>query len=284
MGIHSVLALPELIVAQSRPEVWIRRGTIALPRPPATVSCVTDEGVQLHYEGTGSFLIRAGREILVDPAPRIEEPVLRLFILGAALGVVLHQRGRLVLHASAVAVGGKAVALLAPSGGGKSTLAAALHRRGHDIVADDVLAVDASGATTAPVVFPGFPQVKLWPEAVTALGDALESLPHLRPGLEKRARRVTRGFSHEPVPLKRIYVLAEAESTGIELLPPQEAMLELIRHSYCTRLLQSVGAESHFRQCANVANQIGVRRLRVQRSLARLPELARRLEEDLAGC
>jgi hypothetical protein len=59
-------------------------------------------------------------------------------------------------------------------------------------------------------------------------------------------------------------------------------MLELIRHSYCTRLLQRIGSEAHFAHCSNVANRVPCRRLRVKRSLAALPGLARMVEEDLA--
>jgi hypothetical protein len=186
------------------------------------------------------------------------------------------------LHASAVAVGDRTVGFLSHSGGGKSTLAAAMHRRDHRLVADDVVALDAS-AVGQTMVYPGFPQLKLWPEAVEALGEALETLPHIRPGIEKRARRITHGFARGPLPLKRLYVLAEAKANRVELLPPQEAIVELIRHSYCARLLQSIGREAHFRQCATVVNQIGVRRLNVNRSLAKLPELAQLVEDDLAN-
>ena len=235
----------------------------------------------LSYPRVGRFLVREGKQIVVSPHPAVEVRVLRLFLLGVGLGVILHQRGRFVLHSSAVNVAGGAVAFLGWSGQGKSTMAAAMHKRGHSLVADDVVAVDAAGS--APKVYPGFPQLKLWPEAAVALGEALESLPHLRPGLEKRARRVTRGFTRAPLPLRRVYVLAEGGTAGIERLPPHDAMLELIRHSYCARLLQSIGAETHFQQCATVVNQVGVRRLRMRRDLKALGGLTQLVEDDLGN-
>jgi hypothetical protein len=58
-----------------------------------------------------------------------------------------------VLHASAVAVDGRAVALIAASGTGKTTIAAHLVAAGADLLADDVLAVTAgAGGVTA---YPG---------------------------------------------------------------------------------------------------------------------------------
>ena len=71
--------------------------------------------------------------------------------------MLLQQRGYLVLHASAVAAGGTAVAFLGHAGWGKSTTAAALYAQGYGLVTDDVLAVEmSSGRLMVP---PGEPLV-----------------------------------------------------------------------------------------------------------------------------
>lgn len=54
-------------------------------------------------------------------------------------------QGLEVLHAGAVVVAGEAVALSGPSGSGKTSLALALQRRGAELLADDVLAVERTG-------------------------------------------------------------------------------------------------------------------------------------------
>jgi hypothetical protein len=54
-------------------------------------------------------------------------------------------QGLEVLHAGAVVVGGKGVALSGPSGSGKTSVALALQRRGAELLADDVLAVERVG-------------------------------------------------------------------------------------------------------------------------------------------
>ncbi len=252
--------------------------------PPEAVGAegyseATSEEAYFFWEEVGAFLVRGGREIIVDPAPGVEERVLRLFILGPTLTVLLHQRGWLVLHGSAVAIDGGAVAFLGGSGWGKSTTAAALHARGHAIVADDVTAVRLD--TDRPIVSPGFPRLKLWPEAAVTVGDDPRTLPRLHPELEKRARRVTEGFSSASLPLKRIYVLAEGESQRIEPIQPQEALVELVRHSYVSRLRQAAEAPTHFLQCSRVVKTVPVLSLRRPRYLPALPDLARLVEEDL---
>jgi hypothetical protein len=286
LGLHSVLALPELVAADAAPDVVIRLGEVErtpeeAEKPGACFRATAGE-VGLFWEGVGVFLVREGAEIVVDPAPGVEERVLRLFILGPSLGVLLHQRGFLILHASAVVVNGAAVAFVGGSGWGKSTTAAALHKRGHGIVADDVVAVFVDDEVD-PIVFPGFPQLKLWPEAAESLGEVPEMMPRLHPLGEKRARRDARGFPQASLPLTCIYVLAEGEAQEIEDLHSQEAFVEIVRHSYVVRLLEATGARTlHFNQCAMLVRRVPIRRLKTHRSLAALPDLAKLVEEDVA--
>jgi hypothetical protein len=114
--------------------------------------------------GIGTFLVRDGREILVDPDPDAGDALLQLALLGPVLAALLQQRGDLVLHASAVEIDGAAVGFLGGRGAGKSTMAAALLRRGYPLLTDDILAVSLEDGS--PRVLPGFPQLKLWPDAV----------------------------------------------------------------------------------------------------------------------
>lgn len=287
LTIRSHLPLPELssTKATAEADVIVRYGEV--DRQPTKEACsdahawATPSEVCFFWEEAGAFLVRNGREIIVDPAPGVAEKVVRLFFLGPVLAALLHQRGLLVLHASAAVMGGGAVAFLAGSGRGKSTVAAALHNRGYGILVDDVLALDVD--QTPPLVLPGFAQLKLWPETIEALGEPLEILPRLHPDFEKRARRVDRDFPQDPLALQRIYVLAEGPKQLIEIIPPREAMVELVRYSYRIRLLQPIGVKSHFRRCAVLANSIPVRRLTAQRSLGKLSSLVELVEREISN-
>jgi hypothetical protein len=77
-------------------------------------------------------------------------------------------RGYEALHAAAVEMGAGVVAVVGTSGAGKSTLAAELVRRGHRLVADDVLVLGrTAGRVTA---FPGSPHISLDPACETVPG------------------------------------------------------------------------------------------------------------------
>lgn len=286
LSIHSPLALPELVAGGEAADVIIRLGRVSCPPLETTDSKgwlkTAGEEVGFFHEEVGAFLVRGGAEILVDPVPGVEEHVLRLFILGMGLGLLLRQRGHLVLHASAVEIEGSATAFLGWKGIGKSTMAAALYERGHGIVTDDVLALDFGGAKSL-VVLPAFPQLKLWPEAAAAVGNVPDALPRLGLRLEKRSRRAERRFPQKPLPLKCIYVLATGPAPGIEPLQPRDAFVELVGQSYLVRSLRSTSAASlHFRQCTQLVNCVSIRLLKTNRSLAALPDLAQMVERDAA--
>jgi hypothetical protein len=281
--------LPELPAAAAGADVDIRIGAVLRPSAErdaegAIVWATAHEAGRV-VDGVGACLVRGGHEIIVDPASGVDVRALRLSILGPALALLLHQRGRFVLHASAVESDGGAIAFAGGSGWGKSTLAAALHARGCGMVADDVTAIVLGGAT--PTVLPAFPQFKLWPAAVTSLGGAPDALARVHPLFEKRAHRITRGFSRGPLPLRRIYVLADDAAPNIERLPAQDAFLALVRHWYGARfgdrLLRVDGASAvHFQQCATLVDQVPCYQLRRAHSAVDTLELADVVQADLA--
>jgi hypothetical protein len=285
LGIHSALELPELAPGPAPPDVVVRLGHLpgAPSDPPVggVLLRTSADETCLYWPDVGTILLRHGREIILDPRPEATPDLLRLYLLGPVLGLLLHQRGLLVLHASAVTLDSGVVAFLGHSGGGKSTTAATLHARGCAVVADDVVAVDL-GASGGPAALAGFPQLKLWPDALTALGERPEDLPRLHAGEEKRAR-VADTVTTTARPLRRLYVLTDAEALDLQPLGGHAAVFELLQHSYVAPALERLGSSSFLAQCARLAAAVPVRRLRRPRCLARLGELAALVEADAAA-
>jgi hypothetical protein len=246
--------------------------------PGASVVRATHDEACLRWPKAATILIRHGREITLDPEPGVHPHIVRLLLLGPALALLLHQRGLLVLHASAVTLADGVTAFLGHSGHGKSTTAAALHARGSRVVADDVVAVNlAAGA--APVALSGVPELRLWPDAVRALGETPDVLPRVHPSEEKRAHAVA-GMGRDSAPLRSLYVLADGETLEIEPLDGHAAAFELLQHSYVAPALERLGSSRHLAQCARLARAVPVRRLRRPRALAGLGELGALIEAD----
>lgn len=289
LTIHSEFALPELVPSTTDPiDVSIRFGRVDRSRMTAnrlgTYLYVTPQDVSFFWEGVGGILVRDGKEVILDPLSGVEERLLRLPILGIVFSVILHQRGFLVLHASAVEVNGGAAIFLGGRGWGKSTLAATLYGRGHRPISDDLVAIDLSG--TMPFVIPGFPQFKLLPDAAAmALGDDPDTLPRLAYGYEKRSRRVVDRFSAEPLPLRGIYQLALGPMPALKPLGVKDATIQLIGNSYIARgtqqLLQQYGGVRHLQQCATTIATVPIYRLERPQSLDIVPKIADLVEANL---
>ena len=225
LNISSAILLPELQASTHQiADVVITFGKVdlTLPQPEPTWDYFHLEGdsAYLYWKVVGKFLVKSGYEIIIDPLPDVEERVLRLPLLGAVLAMLLHQRQYLVLHASAMAIGDSAAVFLGPKGQGKSTMAATLYGRGHKQMTDDAAAINIdSDSDTPPILLPGFPQIKLWPEAATAaLGDNPEKLRKIHPEVEKRARPTVENFLQKSLPLKRVYILSQGSDIKIKPL------------------------------------------------------------------
>lgn len=102
-----------------------------------------DDGHVVRFHRCGEFHFSADLDrVEVCPDPDGRHEILPILMAGTVGAMLLTLRGNTVLHASAVAVDGRVVAFVAPSGGGKSTLAALLCKQGAELVTDDVLVVD----------------------------------------------------------------------------------------------------------------------------------------------
>ena len=286
LGIHSALRLPEFqAIAGLEADVVIRYDALADLRPSLVADSqhfFTPEAAYLNWDKVAFFWVLQGKEIVIAPYPGADEAQIRLH-LSSAMAVLLHQRQYLVLHASAVAIDGNVVAFVGEKGEGKSTMAATLYGRGHDLVADDIVAVDMRDRLLVP---PGFPQLKLWSDAVVStLAQDPETLPRLDARYDKHARAVTERFCQTVLPLKRIYVLSEGAVPAIKPLEPQAALKQMFTHWYlaavASQLLKGESAALHLRQCATLINQIPVQKLERPRALSLLPQVAELIEADL---
>ena len=74
---------------------------------------------ELHADDHASGRIDVSIRLAPALSPDVLEGDVRAYLLGTAIGALLHQRGLLPLHASAVEVNGRAVAFIAPAGHGK---------------------------------------------------------------------------------------------------------------------------------------------------------------------
>ncbi|HEY9632635.1 MAG TPA: hypothetical protein V6D14_04470 [Coleofasciculaceae cyanobacterium] len=240
---------------------------------------ITPTQAVLYLPGLVTFVVCEGLRILIDAAPDADEDLVRAYLVGMVMGIVLFQRGLSVLHASAVEVNGCSVAFMGNSGQGKSSLAAALQRQGYALRNDDVTPVSLNGDLA--IAYPGFPQMKLSSESAAVLEYSPDLLFELNSLEHKRGYRVIDTFTQTPLPLRCIYLLERGDDMQVtEPLNPSEALMELISQSWPTRLGQP-GGSHHFLQCCDLAKRVPFYRLHRTDNLSRLPDLAKFVKDHL---
>lgn len=256
LTIGSRLPLPELLQGEGEPEIGIAPGGVASELADAVRKGVRFQvgpgSLWLKVDRVARYLARGGAEIVVDRATGASDDSVRLFLLGSVLAALLHQRGMLPLSASAVATEGGAAVFLGLSGVGKSTLAAGLHKRGYRVLTDDLCAI--SFRDGQPMVWPGSPQLKLWPNVLERLGVDPGPLRRLRPELDKRALPLGASFALEPLPVHRIYILRRstlATNARIEPVQGQATAGVVGIHTYGSQFVEGLGSEmSYFENLA----------------------------------
>lgn len=258
LTVHSDIPLPELAPLGRAPgaDVRVRLGRVRTPT--------------FLWKGESRIRVRGAREITVEILPGADRKAVRLSILGPAFSKLLERRGLLVLHASAVRMDREAVAFLGAAGAGKSTLAAALHRRGHALVTDNQLVLRFTGDKVFAI--PTFPQFKLWPDSARSLGLNIDRLPWIDAVTRKRSLLFQKRFAEGPVRVRRIYLLSKGRSVCVTRPAPGRKLFQLLRHSL---------GRPDFLSCARLAGAVPIRFLRRTARLSSLEDLVRVIEEDL---
>ena len=255
----------------------------------------------------GSLYLGWGAELRVTINPRRDEVCVfsraaklefaPTVVVGIVLGYLLHLRGVLCLHGSALAQAGTCIAVLGDSGAGKSTVAAALVKQGHRLLSDDLLAIPRSTGphSTGPHstgevrVHPGSMGLRLMQNsAARLLPDQDAVLGHV-PWTRKRLWDLSRDageLGRDAQPLTAMYLLEPgASGTGValgEALSRSAALQRLVSAWYPPENLQLLTQErlQHMQQ---VAARVPVHVLRYAREWACLEQMTELLGNHWAG-
>jgi hypothetical protein len=271
---------------QSTPDLNVRLAKL----PPDLETSATDipglfltgDKLLLVVPGAARFAIGHGTDVTIEMVDNPDMALVRLFFFGSVMGLVCHQRGLLPLHASAVAFDGEAIAFCGPPRMGKSTLAAFCVEAGARLVADDILVV-STGSGSHAIVNPGMPKVKLWRDALEALGRNTEGLHPDWARAEKFHVPAGPSAATEPVRLSRIFILDVDENAGAGVtsaLSGAEAVSGLIQNTYRPEFLDLAHRRAaHFADCVRLSSLTPVVRLRRRRDTAWLMRTALMLME-----
>lgn len=218
-----------------------------------------------YVDGARFAVERGGLEIWADWPHGYTFEDACTYLVGPVMAFALRLRGETCLHASAIAVGNRAIALIGAPGAGKSTTAAGFAKLGFPVLSDDVVVL--TGPRESLLVQPGYPRLNLWPDAVRLLLGSEEALPRITPTWDKRYMQLDRHgeyrFQSNPLPLGAVYILGDRETglnaPAIENVAGSRALMLLLGNAYGSYLLNEEMQKRDFELLSHVAAQVPVR-------------------------
>ena len=197
--------------------------------PHFSIEAAPDGGYRIWGQARGSFALSPDRRLL-HCYPEAGRAAWERFLVGQVLPFAALAAGLEVLHASAVVLGGGAVAFTGPSGAGKTSLALELCRRGGTFLSDDVLAVESGG--DAPVAHPGSPAAGV--HHLEAARLRREGAPLAGPALcaDAREQVIAMQAASAPAPLRALFLLDRRAPPGLLRCEPAHDARTLLACSF----------------------------------------------------
>jgi hypothetical protein len=266
LNFESDINCPDLSVSENSADVIIRFGNVPETLGDKSFKGVCFEAIPgaliITAKNIARYFITEGKEIVVMPEPEAKEQSIRLFLLGSAMGALLHQRGILPLHGNGVCFNKNGILFTGTSGVGKSTLAAMMALKGFKPITDDIAAIGYMNEI--PVMLPGLPHLKLWQDSILKMNLKTKGLKKVRDELEKYYYPVKNRTFDDFIPLKKIYIMNINNQEGIAIKPLTgiEKFTVLKNHTYRYTYVKSMNLEkNHFDLTTRLASKIEISRL-----------------------
>lgn len=265
----------------------IRRGDV-LSAPEKTGAVQVQAGEVFHIHSRyGSLQVGRGY-VEVRPVTDVSYSELLSYFAVYAVAILLHLRGELTLHASAVEIDGQVVAFLGEKQMGKSTTASCFVKRGHRLLSDDMIGCRLQEDGKLPAVAPGFPWLKVFGNVLRDAPDQYaRSEEWMVPGSRKRLVPLSPDEASTRFPLAHLYILAFHDGQDVIMKPASEkqAFLFLIQQAFIQRLTKKPidSRGKIFSDVATLARRVPLSVVGRPQSLESLPEVYDSVCNDVKG-
>lgn len=238
----------------------------------------------LSFGSAAKFAVSFGEQrIDLADSGEVDDPAsLNHLLYDHVIPRVIAATGVLVLHGSAVEIGGRLAIFIGDTGVGKSTLSASLHSKGHRLIGDDAVMVTCEDGT-----FHGeavYPSLRLYPEAIERVLGAdiptatMAGYSDKRHVLNFGGRSVATGA----LPIGHLFFLVdESDQLSIRTIPMRDVCMALIEQSFALDPHDVASAAQRMQHASDLAAAVPAHVLRYPRDYAVLPQVHQLIKDTM---
>lgn len=261
VNIESTIEVPEFEVIDSNSNIDVK---LSFGVASSEIMDLIIKGHRAKYEkqnmwfcidDVAIFHIYNGDTVTIEPLGDKNNKMIKLYIMGSVMGMILLQRNMVAIHGGGIVIDGKGCIFTGQKGAGKSTITTALRKKGYKFIADDVCSINIGEVNS---IHHGFGYQKLCEDAMEKLGYDLSEYEPFRGDLNvnKYIVEAFDEFTKEEVPLEAVFELAvgDVDEVEIEEVLGANKMNKLIENVFRIEILRYAGGIEpvYFKQCLDI--------------------------------
>ena len=267
VNIESTIEVPEFEEIDSNCDVDVK---LSFGVTKSEIMELIIEGHRAKYENqdmwfciddVAIFHIYNGDTVTIEPFGDKNNKMIKLYIMGSVMGMILLQRNMVAIHGGGIVIDGKGCIFTGQKGAGKSTITTALRKKGYKFIADDVCSINIGDINT---IHHGFGYQKLCEDAMEKLGYNLDDYEPFRGDLNVNKYMVPAfdEFTKKEVPLDAVFELTvgDVDEVVMEEVLGGNKINKLIENIFRIEMLRYAGGMEpvYFKQCLDIAKNTKV--------------------------
>lgn len=210
-----------------------------------------------HIKDVATYHIYNGDTVVIEPEANSDFQILKVYIMGSVLGMVLLQKNIVAIHGGGIVIDGKGCVFTGDKGAGKSTLTTALRQRGYKFIADDVCSINSYENT----IYTGFGYQKLCEDTMIKLGYDVSYFEPFRSDFNiKYIVPALDSFINEEVSFDALFELRVGDVDKVEIkeIVGREKIDNLMKNIFRIEIINySHGMNPiYFKKCLDIAKNI----------------------------
>lgn len=233
-----------------------------------------------HIKGVAIYHIYNSDTVIVEPCKDADFKIIKVYILGSALGLVLLQKNIVAIHGGAILIDNKGCVFTGDKGAGKSTITTALRKKGYKFISDDVASIKIGEFN---MINPGFGYQKLCEDAMTKLGYDVNKFEPFRSDTNiKYIVPALDSFVDKEVPLNALFELnvGDVESVCIEEIVGADKINKFMKNIFRIEMMYYSGGVNsiYFKKCIDIIKNIKFYKITRPRAVFSVEEQIRVIE------